>query len=80
MAKRDRPADTAPVRRQRDNHRLGTRVRIAVHTGRGQHTDGGQGDGAPDKRDASESLSSIDGITGNHRHNRVRPTSAYLYN
>lgn len=54
VAAGDRAPDTPPVRRQRDNHRLGTRLRGAVHAGRGQHTHGGQGDGPTDKRVASE--------------------------
>lgn len=54
VAQGDRAPDTAPVRRQRDHHRLGTRLRGAVHAGRGQHTHGGQGDGPTDKRVASE--------------------------
>jgi len=55
VAPGDLPANTATVRRKRHNHRLGTGVRVAVHAGRGQHTNGGQSDGAPDKRDTSES-------------------------
>lgn len=54
VAKGNRPADPAAVRRQRDNHRLGTGLRVAVHAGRGQHTDGGQNHGASDKRDTGE--------------------------
>lgn len=54
VAQRDFSADTATVRRQRDNHRLGTRVWLAVHAGGGQHTDGRQSDGAPDKRDTGK--------------------------
>lgn len=54
LAQRDFSADTATVRRQRDNHRLGTRVWLAVHAGGSQHTDGRQSDGAPDKRDTSK--------------------------
>lgn len=50
----DRAPVATPVRRQRDNHRLGTRFRSAVHAGRGQHSHGGQGDGPTDKRVAGE--------------------------
>lgn len=45
VAQGDRAPDSAPVRRERDHHRLGTRLRVAVHAGRGQHPHGGQGDG-----------------------------------
>lgn len=54
VAEGNRPADPATVRRQRDNNRLGTGLGVAVHAGRGQHTDGGQDNGTPDKRDTSE--------------------------
>lgn len=48
------PADIAAIRLKRDNYRLGTGVRVAVHAGRGQHTFGGPDNGAADKRDASK--------------------------
>jgi len=54
VAPGDRPANIATVRRERRNHRLGTGLWVTVHAGRGQHTDGGQSDGAPDKRDTSK--------------------------
>lgn len=54
MALRDRATDPAPVRRQRDNHRLGTGLRVTVHAGCGQHPDGGPDHGAPDQRDAGK--------------------------
>lgn len=51
VAGRNRQTAAAPVRLQRDNHRLGTRLRVAVHAGRGQHTHSGPNHGPPDKRD-----------------------------
>jgi len=54
VAEGNRPADPTTVRCQRDNHRLGTGLGVAVHAGRGQHTDGGQSNGAPDKRDSRQ--------------------------
>jgi len=54
VAEGNRPADPAAVRCQRDNHRLGTGLGIAVHAGRGQHTDGWQNNSTLDKRDTSE--------------------------
>lgn len=54
VAQGDRAPDPAPVRRQRDHHRLGTRVRVAVHAGRGQRADGGPNHGPSDKHVTSE--------------------------
>lgn len=54
VAGRNRQTAAAPVRLERDNHRLGTRLRVAIHAGRGQHTHGGPHNGAPDKRDPSK--------------------------
>lgn len=59
MAPGNLSADIATVRRKRYNHRLGTGLRVAVHAGCGQHTDGGQSDGAPDKCDTSKSTNAI---------------------
>lgn len=57
VAQRHRPADIAPIRRQHGGRRLGTRLRVAVHAGRGQHPHGGPGHGAPHKRHAGQSIS-----------------------
>jgi len=54
VAEGNSPTDPATVRCQRRNHRLGTGFGVTVHAGRGQHTDGGQDNSTPDKRDKSK--------------------------